>query len=198
MCELHGRRVRVRGTVGCRNVSRAEQIGSVRRLRKWDEYMVVILDHERGAMTPDEMLAVHREHRAAEDRHDFSAVMATLAPDCFLEQVSLGLRSEGQEDATTAYEEWFGAFPDLGPIPGGIAFGDDVLVAYGQLHGTMKGPWLGLAPTGREFTVPLVNIVPFKDGLMHGERIFYDAATFSEQVGLDVHELRAAASRAMT
>jgi hypothetical protein len=147
-------------------------------------------------MTPDEMLVVYCEHRAAEDRHDFSAVMATLAPDCFLEQVSLGLSSEGKEDATTAYEQWFGAVPDLGPRRD--AFGDDVLVAYGQLHGTMLGPWLGFAPTGREFTVSLVNIVPFKDGLMHGERIFYDAASFSEQVGLDVHELRAAASRAMT
>jgi hypothetical protein len=31
---------------------------------------------------------------------------------------------------------------------------------------------------------------------MHGERILYDAATFADQVGLDVHELRAAASRA--
>ena len=151
--------------------------------------MVVLLDHERGEMTPDEMLAVHREHRAAGDRHDFEAVMATLTPDCFLEQVSLGLRSDGKDDATRAYEEWFGAFPDLGPIPEGIAFGDDVLVAYGQLHGTMTGPWLGLAATGREFTVPLVNIVPFKDGLVRGERILYDAAMFVEQVGLEVHEL---------
>jgi hypothetical protein len=81
----------------------------LRCLRKRDECMVVVLDHERGTMTPDEMLAVYREHRAAEDRHDFEA--------------------------------------------------------------------------------------PFKDGLMHGERILYDAAMFTEQVGLDVHELRAAASR---
>jgi hypothetical protein len=147
-------------------------------------------------MTSDEMLAIYREHRAAEDRRDFVAVLATLAPDCFLEQVSLGLRSEGRDNATRAYEEWFGAFPDLGPIPEGVAFGDGVLVAYGHLHGTMEGPWLGLAPTGREFTVPLVNIVPFKDGLMHGERILYDAATFADQVGLDVYELRSAASRA--
>jgi hypothetical protein len=138
-----------------------------------DECIVVVLDHVRGAMTPDEMFAVYREHRAAEDRHDFSAVMATLAPDCFLEQVSLGLRSEGQEDAAMAYEEWFGAFPISAPSRAGIAFGDDALVGYGQLHGTMKRPWLGLAPTGREFTGPLVN-------------------------RLDVHELRAAASRAMT
>jgi hypothetical protein len=146
-------------------------------------------------MTPDEMLAVYRRHRAAEDAGNFAAVMETLTADCFLEQVSLGLRSEGKDDATRAYEAWFGAFPDLGPIPEGIAFGDDVLVAFGQLHGTMERAWLGLAPTGQEFTVPLVNIVPFKDGLMRGERILYDAAMFAEQLGLDVHELRAAAAR---
>ena len=146
-------------------------------------------------MTTDEMLAVYRKHRAAEDERDFVAVMQTLATDCFLEHVSLGLRSEGKDDATRAYEELFGAFPDLGPIPEGIAFGDDVLVAYGQLHGTMTEKWLGLAPTGRSFTVPLVNIVPFKDGVMHGERLFYDTAMFAEQAGLDLHELRAAASQ---
>jgi ketosteroid isomerase-like protein len=149
-------------------------------------------------MTPDEMLEVYQRHRAAEEARDFPAVMQTLTPDCFLEHVSLGLRSDGRDDATRAYEELFGAFPDLGPIPGGIAFGDDVLVAFGQLHGTMKGSWLSIKPTGREFTIPLVNIVPFKDGLMHGERLFYDAAMFCEEAGLDVHELRAAASRAGT
>jgi predicted ester cyclase len=147
-------------------------------------------------MNPDEMLAVYRQHRAAEDAHDFPAVLETLTPDCFLEQVSLGLRSEGRAEAERAYEDWFGAFPDLGPMPEGLAFGDDVLVAYGQLHGTMTGPWLGLGPTGKSFTVPLVNVVPFKDGLMHGERIFFDAVMFSDQVGLDVRRLLDAARSA--
>jgi hypothetical protein len=119
--------------------------------------------------------------------------METLTEDCFLEHVSLGLRSEGKREATTAYEDLFGAFPDLGPIPGGIAYGDDVLVAFGELHGTMRGPWLGLLPTGGEFTIPIVNIIPFRDGLMHGERLFYDAAMLCDQAGLDLRELKAVA-----
>lgn len=97
-------------------------------------------------------------------------MMETLTPDCFLEHVSLGLRAVGRDATTQAYEKLFTAFPDLGPVPEGIAFGDDVLVAFGQLRGTMDGPWLGLAPTGRSFTVPLVNVVPFRDGLMHAWR----------------------------
>jgi hypothetical protein len=149
-------------------------------------------------MTPDEMLAVYQRHRAAEEARDYPAVMETLTDDCFLEHVSLALRSEGKSDATRGYEELFGAFPDLGPIPGGIAYGDDVLVAFGELHGTMQGPWLGLAPTGREFTIPLVNIVPFRDGLMAGERLLYDAATLCDQAGLDVMALREAAASSVT
>jgi hypothetical protein len=53
-----------------------------------------------------------------------------------------------------------------------------------------------LEPTGREFTTPLVTAVPFKAGLMRGERLFYDAAMLCEQAGLDAHELQAAASPA--
>ena len=146
-------------------------------------------------MTPDEMLAVYQRHRAAEEARDFPSVMETLTDDCFLEHVSLKLRSDGKADATRAYEEWFGAFPDLGPIPTGIAYGEDVLVAFGDLHGTMRGSWLGLAPTGREYTIPLVNIVPFRDGLMVGERILYDAAMLCDELGLDLTQLREAAKR---
>jgi hypothetical protein len=144
-------------------------------------------------VTPDEMLAVYQRHRVAEEARDYPAVMETLTEDCFLEHVSLALRSEGKEDATRAYEELFGAFPDLAPIPGGIAYGDDVLVAFGELHGTMRGAWLGLEPTGREFRIPLVNIVPFRGGLMQGEQLFYDAATLCDQAGLELNRLRAAA-----
>jgi hypothetical protein len=39
-----------------------------------------------------------------------------------------------------------------------------------------------------------VNIVPFRDGLVAGERLFYDAAMLCEQAGLDVMELRRAAA----
>lgn len=146
-------------------------------------------------MSPEEMLAVYQRHRAAEEERDYPRVMETLTPDCFFEHVSLELRAIGRDAATKAYEELFAAFPDLGPIPEGIAFGEHVLVAFGQLRGTMEGPWLGLDPTGRSFTVPLVNVVPFRDGLMQGERLFYDVAMLCEQAALDVDGLRAAARR---
>ena len=44
------------------------------------------------------LLQVHRE---AEARRDYDAVIETFAPDCYLETVPLGLRSEGR-----AANEW--------------------------------------------------------------------------------------------
>jgi hypothetical protein len=41
--------------------------------------------------------------------------------------------------------------------------------------------------------VPFTNIVPFKDGLMAGETIYFDLATLCEQAGLSLDEVRAAA-----
>jgi hypothetical protein len=38
----------------------------------------------------------------------------------------------------------------------------------------MDGPWLGIEPTHKSFTCAFVNVVPFKDGRMQGEQIFFD------------------------
>jgi hypothetical protein len=54
----------------------------------------------------------------------------------------------------------------------------------------------GAQPTGESSPSRSSTVVPFKPGLMRGERLFYDAAMIYERAGLDVHELRAAASRA--
>ena len=92
----------------------------------------------------------------------------------------------------------FATFPDLSPTPEGEAYGDDVLVTWGAVAGTMKGAWLGIEPTGRRFTCAFVNVVPFKNGRMQGERIYFDLTSMCRGVGVAVDDVidRAAASRA--
>jgi len=41
--------------------------------------------------------------------------------------------------------------------------------------------------------VPFANVVPFRDGLMAGEIIYFDLATLCEQAGISVDQVRAAA-----
>ncbi len=145
-------------------------------------------------MTPDEMRALFQEHRDAEARRDYDAVLATFAEDCYLETACFGTRSEGREAARAAYVGYFTAFPDLVPSDEGWAFGDDVMVCWGHLNGTSGGEWLGVPPSGGSFSVPFTNVTTFVDGRMAGETIYFDLATLCEQAGLPLEQVRAAAA----
>jgi len=144
-------------------------------------------------MTPDEMHALFQVHRDAEARRDYDAVLDTFTPDCYLATTPLGTRSQGREAARAAYVAYFTAFPDLAPVDEGFAYGDDVLVSWGQLRGTSGGEWLGIPPSGGSFSVPFTNITTFADGRMAGETISFDLATLCEQAGLPLEQVRAAA-----
>jgi steroid delta-isomerase-like uncharacterized protein len=145
-------------------------------------------------MTGDEMLRLFETHREAEVARDVDAILATFVEDCFLETMALGLRAEGKDAVKTAYQaQYFVAFPDLDPDDQCMALGDDVIAVWGFLRGTSKGEWLGVPPGGGSFSVPFANVVPFKDGLMEGEAVYFDLATLCEQARLSTDEVRAAA-----
>jgi len=155
-----------------------------------------LIFREEGSMEHDEMLRLFEAHREAEAARDIDAILETFVEDCFLETVALGVRSEGRDAVRAAYEQqFFASFPDLDPHDEGMAVGDDVVVVWGTLRGTSRGAWLGVPPGGGTFAVPFANVVPFADGLMAGERIYFDLATLCEQAGIPVAEIRAAAAR---
>jgi predicted ester cyclase len=146
-------------------------------------------------MERNEMLRLFEAHREAEANRDIDAILETFTPGCFLETVALGIRSEGKDAVRAAYEaQFFSAFPDLAPDDEGIAFGDDEIVVWGTLRGTSRGEWLGVPPGGGSFAVPFTNLVPFQDGLMAGERVYFDLATLCEQAGIPLEDIRAAAA----
>ncbi|WP_418961184.1 ester cyclase [Streptomyces tritici] len=144
-------------------------------------------------MDRDEMTRLCEAHRAAEAARDYDGILRTFADDCFFETVPLGRRSRGRAATRAAYEGIFTAFPDLTPDDKAMAYGDDVVVVWGTLRGTSRGAWLGVPPSGRPFTVPFTNVVPFREGLMAGESVYFDLATLCEQAGLDLDRIRAAA-----
>jgi steroid delta-isomerase-like uncharacterized protein len=145
-------------------------------------------------MTPEEMQRLFERHRDAEAARDYDGILDTFVEDCFLETHPLGLRSEGRVAVRRTYEEgYFKAFPDLAPEDEGSAFGDEVMVVWGTLRGTSKGDWMGVPPSGRSFEVPFANVTPFRDGLMAGESIYFDLATFCDQTALPLDAVRAAA-----
>ena len=141
------------------------------------------------------MRRLFEAHREAEAARDIDGILQTFVDDCFLETQALGLRSQGRDAVRAAYQsQYFTAFPDLAPEDEGIAFGDDVIAVWGTLRGTSRGDWLGVPPGGGAFEVPFANVVPFREGLMAGETIYFDLATLCEQAGIPLQAVRAAAT----
>jgi len=146
-------------------------------------------------MDRDDMLRLFEAHREAEGARDIDAILETFVPDPFLETIPLGLRSEGREAVRASYQlQFFMAFPDLAPADEGMAFGDDVIAVWGTLRGTSRGDWLGVPPGGGTFAVPFANVVPYSQGLMSGETIYFDLATLCEQARIPLDEVRTAAA----
>ena len=147
-------------------------------------------------MDPQEMKRVYLEHREVEEARDLDAVVATFDDECFLENVAIASRAEGPAEVRRSYEALFTAFPDLSPDSEGEAFGEDVFVTWGTVHGTMEGPWMGIPPTGESFRCVFVNIVPFRNGKIQGERILFDLPALCAGAGLAVSDVLAAAAQA--
>ena len=58
-------------------------------------------------------------------------------------------------------------------------------VARGIIHGTHDGPWAGVEPTHRPFTVDVCDVVRWRDGLVVEEHLYYDRATILAQLGAE-------------
>jgi steroid delta-isomerase-like uncharacterized protein len=149
----------------------------------------------RRRMDRDEMLRLFEAHRKAEAARDIDAILETFVADPFMDTMPLGLRSDGRDAVRAAYEsQFFTAFPDLAPEDEGMALGEDVIAVWGTLRGTSRGDWLGVPPGGESFVVPFANVVPFRQGRMAGETIYFDLATLCEQARIPLEDIRAAAA----
>jgi steroid delta-isomerase-like uncharacterized protein len=123
-------------------------------------------------------------HVTAETAHKMEETLATLTPDCVFDDRAFGRVWHGREGARAYYRIWWDAF-GVAPV-GSVRYepAPDLLVVETRFKGRHKGPFLGVAPTGREIDVPITIFVSFRDGLMSGERFYWNLGTLLEQIGV--------------
>lgn len=143
-----------------------------------------------SGLSPSEMAALVGRYADAKNRYELDAALADWSDDGFFEAVPLSLRVAGRDAVRSLFKALLSAFPDYRGRIEGQAAGDQGLAAWWVLEGTMDGPFLGLEPTGREVSVPAVSVFAFRDGLIAGERMFFDLATMCEQAGLETSAVR--------
>ncbi len=131
--------------------------------------------------------ALIRRHVEAENAHRMDDTLATIHPDCVFEDVAMQRTWRGHAGAREYYRMWWDGLRIV-VTPGAddrrMWTDDGTFVAETRFTGVHAGPFLGVAPTGRTVSFRFVVFVPFRDGLMAGERFYYDLDGLLRQLGV--------------
>lgn len=124
------------------------------------------------------------KHSKAEDARDLNGLIATLASDCVYELIPTGQRWEGHDGARQFYLTFLSAFPDVKFEMSDIVIGPQGVMEVTQMTGTHRGPWAGIAPTGRTVRLQIIIHFPWNPQAQKfaGERIYFDRAPFADQL----------------
>jgi steroid delta-isomerase-like uncharacterized protein len=127
--------------------------------------------------------AVVREHMESENRQDFEATLRTFAHPRY-ELIATGQVFDGEDEVRQYYAASRAAFPDQRNANVTFHHADDGVIVEFDLLGTHRGPFLGVAATGRGFTCRMAAIFLFEGDRIVCERVYFDAATILRQLGM--------------
>jgi steroid delta-isomerase-like uncharacterized protein len=129
-------------------------------------------------------LAVLDEHFRTEVAQEFERTLATFGGRPRYELMPTGQVFDGDDAVMGYYRSSRTSFPDQRHDNVRFHVADDTVVTEFDLLGTNAGDFLGLAPTGKEFRVPVVAIFFFEGDQIVNERIYFDSASLVQQIGL--------------
>lgn len=128
--------------------------------------------------------AMHR-HFLAEWRDDLDAVMETLVPDDPFQHVpALGIWAEGPEAVREFYARRIATWPGQAFAIENAVVGTHVALFEGRWTVSPKGDFLGLPAKGRAVNVPGIISVSFREGLLHGETLYFDKTDMATQLAM--------------
>ena len=79
---------------------------------------------------------------------------------------------------------YYAAFPDLHTTIEQVVGEGDIVVVRGTDRGTHRGDFMGIAPTGRNVTVPWICIYRVTDGKITEQWISSDGLGMLQQLGV--------------
>jgi steroid delta-isomerase-like uncharacterized protein len=123
-------------------------------------------------------------HVQAETEHQMEATLATLTEDCVFEDLAFARVWHGRDGARDYYRLWWDAFGVVPHTSARYPVGPDLLIVETRFKGRHTGAFLGVAPTGREVDVPMTIFVTMANGMMTGERFYWNLGTLLEQIGV--------------
>ena len=128
-------------------------------------------------------LEVLEEHFASEVAQEFDRTLATFNGHPRYEIMATGQIYDGDAEVLRYHRAQRTAFPDQRHENVRHHVADDSVIAEFDLLGTNLGEFLGLAPTGKAFRVPVIAVFFFEGDKITNERIYLDVASLLTQIG---------------
>ena len=127
--------------------------------------------------------SIAREYSEAWNRRDWAKWRELLHPQ-YTYTGGDGQVQKGPE-AGLAIGQMFGsAFPDGKSDIQKITASGDIAIVEFIGRGTHTGDLMGIAPTGRQVTIPVCDILEIRDGKIIAEREYMDMLTMMQQLGV--------------
>ncbi|WP_433471811.1 ester cyclase [Spirillospora sp. CA-142024] len=139
----------------------------------------------------ERMLALAQALAEAKSRQDLPAAMRLLHRDMVLQAPAFGTTATGPAENEQTLAAFFTAFPDYDVTLEGHAAGEGTLVCWGTARMTMTGGGFGVTPNGNRAELPVFIQFTFADGLIAGERFFFDLSALCAQSGVSTDAVRA-------
>ena len=135
-----------------------------------------------SGMTREAIVAFFKRRSEASADLDAAALAADYADDAVIESPSTGKHSG--RDAEKALRVIFNAFLDLTMTVDDVLIDGDKVVTVHTVEGTLMQELLGLAPTGKRFTMSMAFIYELRDRKIVREQRIYDFTGMLVQIGV--------------
>jgi steroid delta-isomerase-like uncharacterized protein len=127
--------------------------------------------------------SIARELTDAWNRRDWSRYRELLHPE-YSYTGGDGQAQKGQEVGLAVGQMFANAFPDGKIDVQAIHGAGNVAIVEFIGRGTHKGDLMGIAPTGRQISIPVCNVVEVRDGKVYAEREYMDMMHLMQQLGV--------------
>ena len=127
--------------------------------------------------------AIAREYLEGWNRRDWARWRELLHPQ-YTYTGGDGQLQKGPEAGMAVGQMFANAFPDGRIDIQSIHAAGNVAIIEFTGRGTHKGDLMGIAPTGRQITIPVCDVIEVRDGKIITEREYMDMLHLMQQLGV--------------
>jgi steroid delta-isomerase-like uncharacterized protein len=137
-------------------------------------------------MASRDTVAIHKRiFEEGFNQHNMSMVDELISPDYV--NYDMPAPAPGREGFKQVMGAFFSAFPDMKVTIEGVVAEGDTVASRGVVHGTHRGEFQGIPPTGKQLTVKYMDMWRFVDGKAVENWVQMDMLGLLQQLGAIPH-----------